>query len=437
MREIAKKAGDTVLGTKKSEKTVTDTKKEVDIVLDIRGLSYEINQKTILENIDLKVTKGEFVGLIGPNGAGKTTLLKCINRINEAQGTIEIKGRNIKSLSDKKIALETALMHQDISVSFPFPALDIVMMGRYPHLKRMQAERKEDYRIARENMEYTDTLKFEKTPITQISGGERQRVLFAKVLTQQTDILLLDEPTASLDITYQEQIFKYSRELCKSGKTIIAAVHDLKIASRYCSRLVLIKEGRIISDGAPEEVLTSDNILNAYGVNALVYRNSITGLLDFYISERKESGNKKRKVHIVGGGGSASGVMRFLFENGYKMSAGVFSYGDTDAKCAEVFGVDYLVSKPLCDISDNALADNIKKIQGADITILCNMPFGSQNLKNLEAARYAEKLVIIEDDLPETRDFTEGKALEIYRKLKEKAVVITSARLHEVASMLE
>lgn len=400
-------------------------------VLDIHGLTYEINQIHILKDIRLKIEKGEFVGLIGPNGAGKTTLLKCINGINKAYGTIKIKDKDIQSLSDKKIALETSLMHQNTSISFPFPAIDIVMMGRYPHLKRMQGEGKEDFCIARENMAYTETLKFEHKPITQISGGERQRVLFAKVLTQQTDILLLDEPTASLDITHQEQIFKYSRELSKSGKTVIDAVHDLKIASRYCSRLVLMKEGAIISDGEPEEVLTSENILKAYGINALVYKNSMTGLMDFYISECK--GNEsKGNVHVIGGGGSASGVIRYLFENGYELSAGVFNHGDSDLKCAELFGIDCLAARPFCEICDLSLDENIKKTINANVTVLCNMPFGNQNLKNLEAAKYAKKLVIIEDDTPEARDYTGGKALEIYDFLKKEAIVTTSARLHEV-----
>lgn len=401
------------------------------VALDIRGLTYEIDQVCILKDINLKIRKGEFVGLIGPNGAGKTTLLKCINGINRASGTIKIKDRDIRSLSDKKIALETALMHQATSITFPFPALDIVLMGRYPHLKRMQEEGKEDFKIARENMAYTDTLKFEHKPITQISGGERQGVLFAKALTQQTDILLLDEPTASLDISHQEQIFNYSQELSKKGKTVIAAVHDLKIASRYCSRLVLMKEGTIIADGLPEEVLTSANILEAYGVNALVYKDSVTGLMDFYIGERKRD-ERKGSVHVIGGGGSASGVIRYLFENGYGLSAGVFSHGDSDLKCAEIFGIDYLAARPFCEICDMARDENIKKIAHANITVLCNMPFGSQNLKNLEAAGYAARLVIIEDDPPEARDYTGGEAMKIYNFLRKTAVVTTSARLHEV-----
>ncbi len=400
-------------------------------VLSVRGLEYSVNNADILKDLDFEVSRGEFVGLIGPNGAGKTTLLKCLNGINRSRGRVEINGRNLETLSRRSIALNIALMHQDTSVSFPFSAMDIVLSGRYPHLPRLRGEGREDYAIARKYMEYTDTLGLEERPITQISGGERQRVLFARTLAQETDIILLDEPAASLDIAYEEQIFRYACELCGAGKTVIAAVHDLKAAARYCGRLILLKEGRIIADGPPEEVLTSDNLSAAYGVNALVYRNRISGRLDYYIHgmERETTGTK---VHVIGGGGSASGVIRLLFEHGCHITAGVFAHGDSDLGCAEIFGIECLSCQPFSEISEDAYEANVEKIRGAEITVLCDMPFGIQNLKNLMAARYAQKLVIIEDTDPAGRDFTGGSAAELYGGLREKAVIVTSARLHEV-----
>lgn len=397
----------------------------------IKDLNFSINHTEILRNINLTVDKGEFIGLIGPNGAGKTSLLKCINRINKASGNIALQNKDLKSMKDKEVAREVSLMHQASHLTSPFPAIDVVLMGRYPHLKRMEGESKQDFEIARRNMAYTDTLKFERIPITEMSGGERQRVLFAKVLTQSTELVLLDEPTASLDITHQEQIFKYSKELCENGKTVIAAVHDLKIASRYCSKLVLMKDGEILSKGTPDEVLTRENLSLAYGVNALVYRNKITGLLDFHIHDQSEL-TSKMHIHVIGGGGSASAVIRQLFEKGYRISTGVLSIGDSDVQCAEVFGIDRLVCQPFSDISEETHEQNVALVRSADATILCNMPFGKQNLKNLEAAGFAERLVIIEDDSPDGRDFSGGEALEFYKELKNKAVVTTTARFHEV-----
>jgi len=400
-------------------------------VLEIKNLDFFIEEFQILKGINLKISKGEFIGLIGPNGAGKTTLLKCINGINKADGQINIKDLNLTKLNQKKIAREIALMHQDTNITFPFPSIDVVLAGRYPYLGFAKGESIEDYKIARKYMDYTGTLRFENQPITKVSGGERQRILFAKILAQETDIILLDEPTANLDIAYEEQIFTYCRELCNIGKTVIAAVHDLKIASKYCSRLILLKDGEIITDGTVEEVLTSENLSRAYGVNALVYRNRVTGLLDFYIPGFEHKKEKKR-VHIIGGGGSASGVMRQLFERGFDITSGVLTDGDSDLTCAEIFRIKPVVNNPFSEICDESFNENMELIKDADITILCNMPFGIYNIRNLEAARYASNLIIIEDDYPENRDFTGGKALQIYNDLKRSAVVTTYARLHEV-----
>ncbi len=401
-------------------------------VIEISDLHFSIDDKDILKGVNLKIRQGEFVGLIGPNGAGKTTLLKCINGINKAGGLINVKGRTLKDYSDKKLAREIALMHQNTTVSFPFTALDIVLMGRYPYMGRFKGESGEDRAIAKESMCYTDTQCLEHNPITEMSGGERQRVLFAKTLTQQTDIILLDEPTASLDITYQEQIFRYSSQLCQEGKTVVAAIHDLKIAARYCTRLVLMNNGTVAADGTPAEVLTSENLSKVYSVNALVYKNRITGLIDLYISG--EFGNKRSdRVHVIGGGGSATGVFRELYEHGYDITAGVFSHGDSDIGSAEVFGIKHIVEKPFSEISQEAHIKNINYIKESDITILCNMPFGPQNYKNLEAALNAKRLVIIEDEGLESRDFTGGRGAETYKALKRAAAaVISSAQLHEV-----
>jgi len=398
----------------------------------IKDLDYSIDDVKILKGINLSVGRGELVGLIGPNGAGKTTLLKCISGIySYNSGEIYVNGLDIRRTDCKKVAREVSLMHQNTNVTFPFPAIDVVLTGRYPYLKRFETESSEDYKIARKHMSYTDTLKFESKPVTNMSGGERQRVLFAKVLTQETDLILLDEPTASLDISYEEQIFKYCRDLVAKGKTVIAAVHDLKLASRYCSRLVLMKDGEIISDGSVEEVLTPENLSAAYGVRAVVYRNRITGLLDFY-THKLEQGKSGKKIHVIGGGGSASGIMRQLFEYGHEVSTGVLFPGDSDLQCADVFGIKAVVSEPFNGISEHYFNENVELIKNSDLTILCNMPFGIQNIRNLEAASYAKNLVIVEDDSPMGRDYTGGQASEIYKKLAQKAIITTSAKLHEV-----
>lgn len=400
-------------------------------LLRVDNLNYHTDGVHILKDISFEAEKGEFIGLIGPNGAGKTTLLKCINGINRGTGLVELGGRDIRTMSSRQIASMVAMLHQDTAVAFPFTVLDVVLTGRYHKLGRFRPETPEDYAAARRCMEYTDTLKLESRAINTLSGGERQRALFARVLAQETDLILLDEPSASLDIAYEEQLFKNARELSEGGKAVIAAVHDLKIAVRYCTRLIMMKDGRIIADGSPESVITRENLRLSYGVDAIVYRNRVTGLVDFHISGERQS-RKDISVHVIGGGGSASGVIRQLFELGCRITAGVFSHGDSDLACAGIFGARTVTCRPFSEIDDDSFRENTELVKAADMTILCDMPFGSQNIRNLEAARYASELVIIEDSDPQSRDYTGGRALEIYNELKKKAVVVESARLHEV-----
>jgi len=400
-------------------------------VLKVENLKITLNDTEIIRGIDLNVNKGEFVGIIGPNGAGKTTLLKSLNGIYRGSGDIFINGAHIRNMGTREIARNVSLMHQNTEITFPFTALEVVMTGRYPYLKGIRGETARDYAIARRYMEYTGISKLEDKPVTQMSGGERQRVLFAKTLAQEAGIILLDEPASNLDIAYAEQIFRLSESLCREGKTVIAAVHDLKIAARYCTRLVLMKDGLVVADGAPSEVITADNLSRAYNVRAIVYKNRITGELDYYLQQPMKK-NGTYKVHVIGGGGSASGIIRFLADRGCEISGGVFPHGDSDLNCAEIFGAETVSCKPFMEIDDESYSRNVALIREASMTILCNMPFGRLNIRNLEAAAHATRLVIIEDDRPETRDYTNGEALKLYNTLKGNAITITSAQLHEI-----
>ena len=393
-------------------------------------LSFSLGDRFILKNINLSINKGEFVGLIGPNGAGKTTLLKCLSGLIKCEGRIFINGTEISKLALKDIAREIAFLHQKTAVAFPFTVLDVVLMGRYPHKAFLGWENADDINIAKKYLAMVDAEHLEMRPVTQLSGGETQRIMLARVLAQESRIIFLDEPTANLDIAHVESIFRLASELCSSGRTVITAVHDLKIAAGYCSRMVLMKQGSVFADGKPEEVLSSRNLSEVYDVNALVYKNRLTEKLDYFIHNKRDTSSMR--VHVIGGGGSAAGVIRLLFENGCSITAGVFAHGDSDIAACEAFNADHIVCEPFSEIADVYLAENIRLIEAADLTILCDMPFGNNNIRNLEAAAHAERLAIIEDGPVSGRDFTGGRALDLYGKLKKRSVVVTSASLHEV-----
>ena len=253
-------------------------------ILEVKKISYSVGDNKVLKDISFRCQSGEIIGIIGPNGSGKTTLLKTINRINPiSNGDILLNGKSIKEYDEKELARDISFMNQNTNIEFDFPCIDIVVLGRYPYLERFQEYSKKDIELAEKYMKLTNTYKFRDKSILQLSGGERQRVLFAKILTQESQVILLDEPTASLDMRYEEDLLKEVSKEKDKGKIIILVIHNLRTAIKYCSRLVLLSNGNIIKDGAVKEVITEENLNNVFGIKTKVYYNEISKSLDFCI----------------------------------------------------------------------------------------------------------------------------------------------------------
>jgi len=253
--------------------------------LSVRGVTFSYDDiavqedTNVLSDISFKLEGGEVLGIIGPNGSGKTTLLRCINMtLGPRKGTILIDGRNILELDRKEIARHIGVVPQSAATDFPFSVFDVVLMGRTPWLDRFSGESSKDIEIARNAMEVTGTLHLAARPMDELSGGERQRVIIARALAQQPGILLLDEPTLHLDIKHQLEILELVRRLAKEkGLMVVLVSHDLDLAARYSDRLLLLRDGRVFSTGAPKEVLTVENIREVYGVSAEIVYGSWTG----------------------------------------------------------------------------------------------------------------------------------------------------------------
>ncbi|WP_371378696.1 ABC transporter ATP-binding protein [Sporomusa aerivorans] len=387
-------------------------------VLSVANVGVTLSDRIILKDISFSVMPGEFVGIIGPNGAGKSTLLKGLRNMGViSDGDIRVFGQPIGNMGDKQLARMIAYMQQEVNIGFGFTALEMVLAGRYPYLKWWQNEQSEDFAIARKYMAFTGVESLAEKSVQQVSGGERQRILLAKVLAQDTPLIFLDEPTASLDLVYQEEIFRYCQVMCQQGKTVLIVVHDIKLAAKFCSRLILLANGTVVADGAPQDVITAQNLERAYGLHSAVFINKVTGNLDIHTYEAAGTLGRQRSVHIIGGGGAAGKIMRLLHEKSFALSGGVFQQGDTDADVAAAFGVKAIVGPPFCVISQEHGNENQEKIHAADITVLCNLYFGQQNMANLKAAFAARKLIVIEDTPVEERDFTGGEAAQLYRNL--------------------
>ena len=245
------------------------------IKLDVKELGFEIDGTVIVDSVSLQIEKGEFVGLVGPNGCGKSTLLKNIYRIYQpAAGQIFLDGEEIHGIKDKEFARRMSVMVQENSVEFDLTVLDMVMLGRYAHKKLLQDSSKEDRKIALRYIEEVGLSGYEGRGFLSLSGGEKQRVLLARALSQEAELIVLDEPTNHLDIKYQFQIMNI---LKAQNITVFTSVHDLNIASLYCDRLIVLKKGKFITAGPPEEVLTEELLRFLYGIDSEVTINEKTG----------------------------------------------------------------------------------------------------------------------------------------------------------------
>lgn len=254
-----------------------------EVVVKVEDISAGYMKQPVLDKVSFDINKGEMVGLIGPNGAGKSTLLKTMRGFLPVRtGLVEINGRKVQELTAHDFACQVGYLQQYAEIAFGYTAKEIVLAGRYPHLKWWQKESEKDWKIVRACMEYTGVLDLADKTMHAISGGQRQRVLLAKVLAQQTPILFLDEPTTGLDVFYQEEIFWFCQNMCRAGKTVIMVVHELALAARFCSRIIVVGKGGVIANGTADEVLTEKNLSQAYGVRVKVVKNPLTGNIEVF-----------------------------------------------------------------------------------------------------------------------------------------------------------
>jgi iron complex transport system ATP-binding protein len=247
-------------------------------LLRLKKICFSYDGKRILDSIDFSLIKGDFTGIIGPNGAGKTTLLRCIWGIcNPESGSILLSGRPVQSYSLRDRATHMGAVFQEEGDFFEFKVGEVVMMGRYPYLRRFRGETDEDRKAVYRAMEQTDTRQFADRPVTRLSSGERQRVILARALAQEPEILFLDEPTSYLDISHKIQIFEILRTLnLRKNLTVLVISHDLNFAAEYCRKIVLLDRGRIVSEGSPVEIFREDILRSVYGSAVAVIRNPFT-----------------------------------------------------------------------------------------------------------------------------------------------------------------
>lgn len=250
-------------------------------LFNLKNVHFNYDGEALIEALDLEISPGVFYGILGPNGAGKSTLLNLLTGASQpASGKIQLEGKELNRYSKRELAQIFAVVPQDYGVNFPFNVLEMVMMGRKPHLKRFQSPGEEDLKKVHEAMIISETLGFADRLVTQLSGGEKQRVIFARALAQDPKVLFLDEATSNLDIKHKLSVLKTVRRLNREkGLSVIAVLHDLNIAGLYCDQVILMEKGKVLFCGPASEVLTSENIRRVFGVETEVSQDADSGKL--------------------------------------------------------------------------------------------------------------------------------------------------------------
>ena len=392
---------------------------------------YETDAAPILAGLSLAVRLGDVVGVVGPNGSGKSTLVRALSRaLRPAHGAVLLAGQDLYSeRSARDSARQIGVVPQDTQVAFDFSVREVVEMGRAPRLARrpFAAPAPEDARAVREALHLAGITHLAERAIMTLSGGERQRTLLARALAQEPDVLLLDEPTAHLDLRHQAETLALVRTLAhEGGKAVLSVLHDLNLASAFCDRLILLHRGRIAAQGTPQEVLTTANLRQVYGVRVWVRRHPLTRrpwLLTLPDEVDDPHDAPRRSVHVLCGGGSGTPLLFALTQCGYGVTAGGPSLGDTDAEACDLLHVPYARAAPFSPLSRAVMAEIARLAAAADAVTLAPVAFGPTNLTLLEtalAARRAGKPVVVltPSEAPfAARDFTGGVAAGLWEQL--------------------
>jgi len=341
-------------------------------LVDVQEVVAGYGNGPVLDGVSLSVARGEFVGLVGPNGAGKTTLLGTINGVLDPDsGQVLVDGADVDELSSKAASRRVATVPQDTTVAFEFPVEDVVEMGRTPHRSRFGGD--PDAREAVERaLDRTDTARFRARSVESLSGGERQRVVLARALAQATPVLVLDEPTASLDVNHQVRTLELVRESTREGKAALAAIHDLDLAARFCDRLAVLADGDLRAVGPPEDVLTGERVAAVFDTPAAVVPSPVTGAptVTPLPDPAPDSAAVDRCVHVAGTGTAAARTIATLVSAGATVTVGVVPTGGLAASVASEHGVDPVETSPFAPVDAATEVAARDRLAAADVAVL-------------------------------------------------------------------
>lgn len=380
------------------------------MILRVEGLSVRLGSAEVLKNVTLHAEKGDFLAILGPNGSGKTTLLRTIFGIlKPSKGVVYLERDSLGYLPQE--AAETNLR-----------VFEVVLLGRIRNFGTIKIPKKRDYEIAINALRKVGIEHLSERIFSELSGGEKQKVLIARLLAQEPEVLLLDEPTAHLDISAQIEIMSLLRRLARE-RVVIIATHDINLALSFVNKVVMMKNGVVRYAGKPSEVVSEESVREVFGIDAIVKRQGRI----YVIPKTKSSQNsQKKRVHVICGGGSGRALIEMLSEE-YDVSAGVLNVLDSDWEAIQEINGVAIDEAPFSEISEESFRRNLEMIEKADAVVLTNVAIGKGNFRNLLCAlKSAEmgKLIVINSTPFSERNFCGKEAEEIYEKILSSAIVV-------------
>jgi len=355
----------------------------------IRAEELEVGygRKVVVGNINLKLSKGQFIGLLGPNGCGKSTILKTLIRLlAPLSGAVFLDGRELERISWKELSRRVSVVLTERPSPGLLTAFDVAAMGRYPYTGRLGRIEGENARKTWEALEMVGAADLAGRYFLELSDGEKQKVLLARALAQEPELLVLDEPTSHLDPRYKLEVMLILRRLVREkGLTIIASLHEIDLAMRVCDTVVLIKGGRVLAWGPPEEILDEETVAELYDFEKACFDSLLGGI--------ELGGEKRGSVYVVAGSGSGARLYRTLAKHGFGISTGVLPENDIDFHVAQALKATIVAEKPYsAEISPETYLKALEAMKKACQVIDAGFPVGEANYRNVELVGEALKM---------------------------------------------
>lgn len=395
-------------------------------MLAAQDLSTGYQGRPVIREVSLEIAPGEMVVVLGPNGSGKTTLVRVLARVLPLyEGDVLLDNLSVSRMEPRAYARQIAYAPQETIPDMGFTVYETIMMGRYPHQSSLFSESAEDRQAVDRALQKTRLESLADRLVGQLSGGEKQRVSLARALAQEAPYLLLDEPTAHLDLHHQVQLLTQLRHWTQNERLgVLCVLHDLNLAAEYADRVILMSEGQIAAQGEPAEVLQPPLLEGVYRTSVLVRPNPLSGKpLVFALSSYRPPlvDEAAPRLHIIAGGGSGTPLFYPLMEMGWCVSTGVNNLLDTDEEVARSLGLEQVTEAPFSPIGETAFRRACDLVMHAAAVVLADTPFGHGNIANLRLAIEAQNAgipVYAFTSAPiSERDFSGGEASALWERL--------------------